>query len=340
MQRQLLGDVPGISLPLSKRFIRQAAQYIVTEQNWSFQSAENGWLTPGLLGSTAGTPKQSAGSITVAPYDTVIVGDAVATTLWASLIGRPFLTEMQIRVPLYSLYNIVTYLAGDDPDNPNAPFAQITIDRPWMEPAQVAGVYMIYQAYFPVPTDNFRRFTAMRDTTNNAPMDFRSLTQADLARRDPQRMEYDLPSYAVPYEVDKRVGSASLGRMMYELWPHPLAQRPYSFSFLWDGVSLVNNVDTVPYPLSEELVMWRAKQVAYQWKEAQLGDGVQRGSGADWRFLMQAANPEYMRLLKMAKLVDVELGDLYWNKFERRPTASAGYETTIGTLNVGTWGGG
>ncbi len=126
--------------------------------------------------------------------------------------------------------------------------------------------------------------------------------------------------------------------MMYELWPGPLSILPYSFSLQHLGPILRLPLDEVQYPLNEELVLWRTREVAYQWKESQKGDNFQRGSGADWRFLAQAANEEYKTLLKEASLLDVGLGDLYWEKFRRTETNNPdGYETTIGTLNVGTW---
>jgi hypothetical protein len=41
--------------------------------------------------------------------------------------------------------------------------------------------------------------------------------------------------------------------------------------------------------------------------------------------------------LKTVKLIDVGLGDLYWSKFNRTAGTTDGYETTLGTLNVGTF---
>jgi hypothetical protein len=100
---------------------------------------------------------------------------------------------------------------------------------------------------------------------------------------------------------------------------------------------MVLPTDTVPAPLNEELVMWRTKEVAYLWKEAQKGDGLERGSGADWRFLAQEAHAQYARCLKLASLVDKNRVDLYWSKFDRELGGNDGYETSMGTLNVGSW---
>lgn len=339
MTQEIIGDVPGIPLPYAETLINEALKLIYDEQRWSFQVKEAGWLTPGLLGGLSpNLSYQSPGSITVTPYSTTIYGDAVATALWAAMVGRPFITEQQIRVPEYSLYNIINYYApGDNPDDPTTPFATLIIDRQWMEPAQTNAVYMIYQAYFPTGSETFRKFGNIRDTTNNQWINFWQRDQAWLSVNDPQRTVFDIPTYAVPYKTDQRPNSATLGEMMYELWPHPLSILPYSYTYLHQGPLLHKPTDTVPYPFNEELVKWRTKEIAYLWKESQKGDGMERGSGADWRFLAEAAHAQYGSRLKTVKLLDAGLGDLYWTKFNRTALTQDGYETMIGTLNVGTF---
>lgn len=337
MAKQVTGDAPGIPLVLAARFVNEALKLIYDEQRWSFQVKEDGWLTPGLLGGFS-KAFQSPGSITVARYATTIYANAVATTFWASLVGRPFLTEQQVRVPAYSLYNIIDYYQpGDNPDDPTTPFATLIIDRPWMEPAQTDAIYMIYQAYFPVPVEEFRKFGVIRDTTNNWFLNFWQRDQQWLSVNDAQRTVFDNPTFAIPYEVDQRPGSATLGHMLYELWPHPLSILPYTLSYVWQGPLMKKPNDRPPYPLNDELVIWRTLERAYLWKESQKGDGLQRGSGADWRFLAGDAFEQYKMRLKTVKLLDAGLGDLYWAKFNRAATWNDGYETQIGTLNVGTF---
>lgn len=339
MVHEMLGDIPGLNVPQVETALNRALKLIYDEQRWSFQVKENGWLTPGLLGGLPPTlPYQSPGAITVVPYSTTIYGDAVATAVWAALVGRPFLTEQQVRVPAYSLYNIINYYApGDNPDDPGTEFATLVIDRPWMEPAQTNAVYMIYQAYYPTGSDTFRKFGVIRDTTNNAWVNFWQRDQQWLSVNDPQRTVFDIPTYAVPYEVDQRPGSATLGQMLYELWPHPLQKLPYTYTYIHQGPLLKKPADIVPYPLNEELVLWRGKEVLFLFKEAQKGDQMERGSGADWRFLAGEAHEQYTMRLKSVKLLDAGLGDLYWSKFNRSAIDSDGYETMIGTLNVGNF---
>jgi hypothetical protein len=295
---------------------------------WSFQFKEAGWFTPGLL---FGSGTQSAGTITAARFTNTVVGDATAAALWAAynLAGTmPLLTQLQIRSPYYSLYNIVSF------DGVNT----FTLDRPWMEPDGANVAYMIYQAYFPVPVSDFKRFLEIRDTTNAAEIDFWSFSRVDLALRDPQRTVFNQPAYLVPYEVDSRSGSATLGNMLYEFWGHPLSELPYTFSYLRRGPLLSAPTDTVPYPLTEELVLWRAKEVAYLWKEAQKGDGIARGAGANWVLLADMAAKRFSRELKIIADRDRDLVQTYFNRFFR--ATAMGYwgqpfATINGGLNVG-----
>lgn len=329
MQQALLGDIPGTSLPQVKTGINRALQLIYKAQRWSFQFVEGGWLTPGLLGGVAGAGStlQSPGAITVVPYTNTITGDAVASAAWTGLVGRPFLTEFQIRVPNSSIYSIVAV----DSTVPTA--VVLTLDRPWMDPAQTNAAYMAYQAYFPAPL-GFKNWQSAVDTADDMSMDWATYTRVDLDEIDPQRMVFNQPEFIVPYQVDTRANSATLGQMLFELWPHPLQENAYSWRVNVEGSPLVNATDTVPYPLDDELVEWRAREVLYLWKEAQKGDAMQRGSGADWRFLAQEAHAQYVVRLKTISLVDANLVSAYWSKFRRNGIAEP-FANTAGGLNIG-----
>jgi len=329
MYQAILGDIPGTSLPQVKRAINRALELIYQWQRWSFQFVENGWLTPGLLGGGpgVGSTVQSPGTITVDPYTNTITGNATASAAWTSLVGRPFLTEYQIRIPYYSLYSII---AVDD-SNPTA--VVLTIDRPWMEPPQVNAAYMVYQVYFPAPV-SFKNWQSAIDTTNNSPMDWSTYLRSNLDELDPQRTVFNQPEFIVPYQVDQRPNSATLGQMLFELWPHPLQRLPYTWRCNVDGPLLDAPTDTVPFPLVDELVEWRAKEVLYQWKEAQKGDSLQRGSGADWKFLAQEAHAQYEMRLKKVSMVDAGLVTAYWSKF-RRDQVTEPFANILGQLNVG-----
>ena len=405
--QEILG-VAGMNRGLAATRINEAFERIQNENVWSFQCQTGGWLTADLLGGNTSGTYLSPGTITVTPFTNTITGDAIATAAWiASVPYPPLLTQQQIRVPEYSLYNIIglgdtgivsyattltagslqtpgTYIVpvldagiginatvsitvaanGTVTTSPvlltagsgyTAPYitvshggtpatfsvtlqAQITIDRPWMEPPQLNGTYMIYQAYYPAPA-GFKRWFNIRDTTNNESMNWWDMTQIDLSEEDPQREIFDQPEFVVPLGIDTRPGSATLGQQLVELWPHPISQLPYTFMCQcnWPALSLPS--DTLPYPLTEELVKERAYEMVALWKESQKGDEMERGSGANWQFLVKAHHEEYKEILKKIRIMDRHLMELYFTRARMQAPFNGGesFTNTNGTANVGSW---
>jgi hypothetical protein len=107
--QDVLGTIPGMNRGLAATRINEAYTKIQMENVWSFQNVTGGWLTPSLLGGpNVGTNFLSPGTITVVPFTTTITADAVATAAWtANVPYPPLLTQQQIRVPTFSLYNII-----------------------------------------------------------------------------------------------------------------------------------------------------------------------------------------------------------------------------------------
>ncbi len=406
--QDVLGTIPGINRGLAATRINEAFTRIQNENAWSFQNITGGWLTANLLGGNSSGQFLSPGTITVNPFTNTITGDAVATAAWTASVGYPpLLTQQQIRIPTYSLYNIIalgntgivsyatlltsgsaqtpgTYTvpvldpsggsgatvsitvnangtvtntpvlltAGSNYTTPYITFsysgtpatfsvtlqAQLTIDRLWMEPQQINGQYCIYQAYYPCPP-NFRRWMDIRDTTNNQSMDWSSMTQSDLAEEDPQREIYDQPKFVVPYGPDTRQGSSTYGQLLVELWPHPIQQLPYTYQCQCNWPSLSLPTDTLPYPLTEEIVRQRSYEMCCLWKEGMKGDEMERGSGANWQFLAKAYHEEYKELLKQIRIVDRNIMELYFTKARMNAPFKGGepFTNTNGTANVGSW---
>ena len=407
MIQELLGT-PGMNRGLVASRINEAFTKIQNENVFSFQCQTGGWLTAHLLGGFTNSQYLSPGTITVTPYTNTITADAIATAAWTAPIPYPpLLTQQQIRVPTFSLYNIIalgnngtvayatvltpgsgqtpgTYTypvldpgagaagtvsitvdangtvtlppviltAGSNYTTPNINFSEggtpatfsvtliatITIDRPWLEPIQSGGSYMIYQAYYPAPV-GFKRWFDIRDTQNNQPMDFSSMTQINLAEEDAQREIFDQPEFVVPLGIDTRPGSSTLGQQLYELWPHPTSQLSYTFMCQCNWPALSLPTDTLPYPLTEELVKERARETIALWKEENKGDEMERGSGANWMFLVKAHHEEYKEQLKQIRIMDRHLMELYFTKAKMTAPFNGGepFTNTNGTANVGSW---
>jgi hypothetical protein len=403
MIQQMLG-VPGMNRGLAATFINESFTKIQNENVWSFQLITGGWLTPNMLGGP-NAAFLSPGTITVVPFTTTITGDAVATAAWTATDPYPpLLTQQQIRVPYYSLYNIIglgnngtvayatiltdgssqtpgTYTVpvldpgigsgatvsitvnangtvtlppvvltkGSNYTTPYITFshggtaatflvtliATITIDRPWTEPSQASSGYLIYEAYYPAPP-GFKRWYQITDYTNNEIMDHWTFNQASLAQEDPQRTEFEQPEYVVPFGIDNRPGSSTKGQFLYELWSHPISQLPYTFNCQCNWPALVNPNDTVPYPLTEELIKFRTYQEIALWKESQKGDDMERGSGANWQFLWKAHQEEYKDDLRQIRIMDRHLVDLYFQKAKiTQPYGGQPFMNTSNTANVG-----
>lgn len=218
----------------------------------------------------------------------------------------------------------------------------LTLDRPWLEPTSGPGQpYMIYQAYVVAPVKDFHKFIEIRDTTNSAPIDFWTMTQAELAIRDPQRTEFANPSFCVPAGVDQRPGTSTPGFQMFELWPEQLDYLPYSYSFRRRGQipETFQEFQTfeLPQPLTQELLGFRTKEVLYQYKEAQKDKQQARGSGANWMMLAQLAKKEYDLILNKLIAIDLNLNGEAFTRLPGRaiPISNAPYSNQLGGLNVG-----
>lgn len=327
MWRKLM-RIPGVTARQAQGFINEALYAIYDDQLWSWQIQTTGWYAPGLLVGNAAN-NTSPGTITATLGSNLITGDATASAAW-SAVTYPFFTSYQIRLPDYNLYSIWNV----DATNPNA--VVLTLDRNWMEPGGTGLGYMAYQAYFPLPVPDLKRFEVVRDLTNNRDMNYWDFTQQSLALEDPQRTVYQNPTRVVPYQNDGNPNSPTYGNMLYELWPHPLAPLPYAVNFLRQGPLLVNATDKPPYPLTEDAVVWRAFEFAYQFKEESKGDSLARGSGANWMLLMKSAEDQYERRIKAIRQTDRNLVDLYRTKLNRNSGASGPYyNATTGALSIG-----
>lgn len=319
MWSELRGSGGQFPVPLAQTYINRALRKIQDESTWSFQLGESGWITPGLI---------TAGTVTTNIGNTNVVGNATAAAAWAALPAPYLITQLQFRLPAYAIYNIVGLTGGNT----------LVLDRPWMEPAGASQTYQMYQAYFPAPVKDFRRWMVVIDKTNAAKLWHTRYKQTDLQHMDPQRTIFQNPTDVVPYETDMRANTSTPGYMLFELWPHQLAKNfPYYLYYVRSGPLLLKGTDTVPEPLTEELVIWRAKVMLYEWKASQMGEDVKRGSGADWKFLMQAADAEFKERLKDIRKIDRDRVDNFVTRILRRvPSRGAPFFSAItGQASVG-----
>ena len=315
MIAEMRGAVPAYSALLARTHLREAWRDIRNMKGWSFQLVNGGFGTPGLV---------NAGSVTATFGLATIIADAQATTAW-STINQPFITQRQFRVGQGTIYNIIAY-----DTTTNAPFATITLDRPYFDTTAGSNLgYSIYQCYYVVPVKDFQAWESTVDINNaidlcaNGARKYREM--ADMF--DPQRQIFANPGTWIPYQVDTRPGSSTLGFMMYELYPQPQAQFAYQTWFTRLGEDLVNPQDELPFPITEHVVKCLARVKAYEWAEANKDPLNPRGQGADFRFLMGAAAKEAAAQLKEIRSLDRDRVDMWYSVMSR--VQGYGYATTF-----------
>ena len=63
--------------------------------------------------------------------------------------------------------------------------------------------------------------------------------------------------------------SATLGQQLYELYPNPQTEISYQTYYVAEAPYLVNNSDTLPYPITEEVVTQKEQPLLVYQKAAE-----------------------------------------------------------------------
>jgi hypothetical protein len=295
--------VPDTPLSRSQTAVWRSLEAIYNQVDWSWQKGFAGWLSPGIVFKT--------GTFTTKQYSDQVIADAAATAALLAYTGQPLITQLQYRNPAFSIYDIVGYDDGTTVGQGNYPFATLTLDRPWMEPGNGTGQpYFIYQHYFVAPVRDFKKWIAIQDFTNNQPLDFWSLTRADLANLDPQRQDQSLPTNVVPAGIDQRPGSATYGWQRFELYPWQGNLCPYTLSYRRLGQLPQSQSDWMTMmpqaPITENMVEFKAKEILLLDKAAEM-EGKTPGSGKGMVLLSALAQKKYQEYFEQVFSVDLNL---------------------------------
>lgn len=321
--------VPAVSRIRAKKLINRAFKIAQDSSLWSFQLGQGGFSTPAL--TTAGTISAVLGSNT-------LTGDAVASAAWTALPLYWAPTLQQIRAQGFSIYSIIAM----DTTNPNA--VVLTLDRPFVDPLPFfTGVgYQMFQAYIPAPK-GFKRWLTIADMFNCWALDIwtpRRTVDLD----DPARLYTSNPSMALGLGQDNRgagttTPSATLGQQLYELYPNPQTEISYQTYFVADYPPLVNNEDTLPAPLDEEVITQKALTWAYRDAEGRRDIMAAKGSTGNYLGLKKSSEEDFLTRLKTLRLLDRDAVDSY---FVNMKTALSGFRgmpyfnPLSGTANMGS----
>lgn len=333
MKSELAEAIPSLSRVYAGTLINRAWRVVRDSTLWSFQLGQGGFSTPNIM---------TAGSVSV-PFlgTTTIIGDATATAAWAALPFYFSPTVQQIRAKGYSIYSIISYDNGSDPANsPNYPFATLTLDRPFIDPLPfTTGVgYQMFQAYIAAPP-NFKRWLNIADMFNCYSLDVWT-GRRTVNLSDPARLYTSNPNRVLGVGTDQRPGSATLGQMLYELYPNPSTAISYQTYYVVSGPDLVANSDTLPYPITQEVVLSKARVYAYEWAESRKDVMAAKGSGANYSLLKKEGEAEFLSRLKTLRLIDKDQVDAFniaMNSFMARYRAPY-FNSAIGRANMGLGG--
>ena len=322
--------VPGMSRIRAKKLVNRAWQYVQDSSLWSFQLVQGSFSTPNI--TTAGTCTFSLGS-------NKVMGDATASAAWLALPLYWSATTQQIRAQGYSVYSVIAL----DSTNPAA--VVLTLDRLFTDPLTAfSGVqYQMYQAYIPAPV-GFKRWLSVADMFDQWSMDIWAARRTtDLV--DGARQTAANPWAMNPLGSDRRgagtaTPSSTLNQQLYELYPYPTSQIGYQWYAVVDLPSLVNNSDTLPPQIDEEVVTQKALTWAYRDAESRKDVMAAKGSGGNYMALKKEAESDFLKRLKTLRLLDRDAVDSYMVDMK---AATRGYSNAAwfnsSNMRSAPWGG-
>lgn len=329
MTSEITELVPGMSRIRARTLINRAWKIVQDSCLWSFQLGQGGFSTPAV--TTAGTISATLGQNT-------ITGDATASAAWIALPLYWQTTLQQIRAQGFSIYSIIAM----DTTNPNA--VVLTLDRPFVDPLPFfTGVgYQMFQAYIPAPV-GFKRWLTIADMFNVWALDFWTPRRTiDLA--DPARLYTSNPTMALALGQDRRGAgtvnaSATIGQQLYELYPNPQTKISYQTYYVAEAPYLVNNTDTLPAPIDEELVTQKALTWAYRDAEGRRDIMAAKGTVGNYLSLKKDAEADFLARLKTLRLLDRDAVDSYMVNMKQAMNGLMPYfNSTAGRASMGLGG--
>jgi hypothetical protein len=301
MKSEITDLVPAVSRVRAGTLINRAFKIVQDSMLWSFQLQKGGFSTPNI---------STGGSVTFSLGSNQVIGDEAASAQWQALPFYWSPTRQQIRAQGYSVYSIIAM----DTTDPNA--VVLTLDRNFTDPLPFyTGVaYQMYGAYIPAPV-GFKRWLNVADMFDQWSMDiWTGVRSQNLV--DPARQVSSNPYRMLPLGTDRRgagtaTPSATLNQQLYEMYPYPTTEIAYQWYAVVEWPALVNNSDTLPYPIDEEVVTQKALTWAYRDAESRKDIMAAKGSGGNYLGLKKDSETDFLTRLKTLRLLDRDAVDAY-----------------------------
>lgn len=289
---ELTQQVRSLDGLLAQKFVNRAWIDIGDSYEWSWLRAQGALSAPAAI---------STGAVSINQFSRTLTFDAAATTVLDSISADIPLTTRSIKIASSPPYQIASYTPGGtatlDPLGPAFQEASVTL-----------GSFSIVRAFYDVPSD-FLRFISVYDPVSDYPLHHGpKLTQQLLDRLDPQRTTSSQPAglyTAYTKRIQASTGETTSYSPRFEMWPHPTVARGYPFTYRRRTPEFVNDDDTLPGTIEAELVLWRAKFLAYEWAETNKANQPLL-QGPNWFNLAVLASKEYGDGLRAAQKFDRE----------------------------------
>lgn len=192
----------------------------------------------------------------------------------------------------------------------------LTLDRLYREATNATATAVIRRMYYSAEGD-VARLDCIYDPFVGYELMWDIGTAEELNRIDPTRSATGLPFRLFFREYD-----STTNLPVYEMWPTPQTYRAYTVQYWGRGDEFVEDDDTLPPQIPEELLMIRARLLAYEWamtnepdsrKIAALAKMVQQMEN---RYSTYGQPGRMLGLLQQAKRKD---HSVYRKSFIRRP---------------------
>jgi hypothetical protein len=190
----------------------------------------------------------------------------------------------------------------------------------------------------------FKRYLSVADMLDMWSMDIWTARRTtDLV--DPARQIGSNPWAMNPLGTDRRgagtaTPSSTLNQQLYELYPYPTAQIGYQWYGVVEWPYLVNNSDTLPPQITEDVVITKALTWAYRDAESRKDIMAAKGSGANYLALKNQTEEDFLHRLKTLRLLDRDAVDSYMVNMK---AATRGFSDRAffnsATMRSGPWGG-
>lgn len=281
--------VPDLPVVLAQRLINRSLSLIYSHRPWTFLIAEANIVSPASI--TAGTMNVTRGSATVTP-------DATALAALGGLTS-PLITRRQIKFSDGdAIYNIAAFDGST-----------ITLDGLFLGTTNAASNYTIFQCYYSPPSTDFLRWISVTDLINGNELGMLK-TKEEMDRIDPQRTSTGDPLVIAAHRAVPEGfwdANVNVGDPLYEFWPHPTSYRMYRAIYQRRGLELSSATDRPPSSIPDELVLAKAKKLAYDWKL-----GIEPEFLVAYRSLVPSLAQEYTERLRQAMVQDDELFNTQW----------------------------